>query len=65
MTAMCCWLKAPNRTSDASDEVIIVFNSTFFPSFSLLLSLGKNLKSPSESHNGAFNVEQLSLEGKK
>lgn len=24
MTAMCCWLKAPNRTGDASDEVIIV-----------------------------------------
>lgn len=22
MTAMCCWLKAPNRTGDASDEVI-------------------------------------------
>lgn len=44
MTAMCCWLKAPNRTGDG-DEVIIVDK---------LSSFLQHLKSPLLSHYEAL-----------
>jgi hypothetical protein len=30
LSAMCCWLKAPNRTADGNEEVITFF-SPFMP----------------------------------
>lgn len=39
LSAMCCWLKAPNRNRTADEEVIIVAFSLYMLSTSLKLSL--------------------------
>jgi hypothetical protein len=56
-TAMCCWLKAPNRTSDSNDEVIIVYSTFFFLPFYTHVNHHHSLITK------AFNVQQLSLVG--
>lgn len=60
MTAMCCWLKAPNRTSDANEEVI-----TTFPYFVSPFRRTASPKSPLLSHYGAFNVPTIIASGER